>query len=396
MAGRSGAARVVLGDMGRLRQVLLNLVGNAFKFTSEGRILLQVIRLSGDEYEFAVSDTGVGIAPDRQSAIFQSFTQADNSTARRYGGTGLGLTISRALVTLMGGRIWVQSALGQGSTFRFTARLPMGAPASEPSACGQQSDVDLGLIQRLSLAPSNSLARTELRILVADDVPFNRELVGAFLERFPWHLDFASDGAEAVDRCATTDYDLVLMDIQMPGTDGYEATRQIRSLELSGGRPRVPIVAFTAYATGVEVTRCLSVGCDGHLAKPITRLSLVTAIGAFARRKIGEIEPVRSLSPAQGAPLGGSSEATLDKEIVHLVPEYLADCASRVAQVRRAVLRGELDIVAAHAHNLRGTGSSFGFPQITEWGSKIEQAAAAGDPAEVEREAAALQAYLDT
>jgi two-component system, sensor histidine kinase len=388
----SNAVGVVLGDMGRLRQVLLNLVGNAFKFTSAGRILLQVTRLSSDEYEFAVSDTGVGIAPERQSAIFQSFTQADNATTRSYGGTGLGLTISQALVALMGGHIWVQSAPGQGSTFRFTARLAMGVTASELPAA-PQSDQELSLLQRLSLAPPNSLARTELRLLVADDVSFNRELVSAFLERFPWRIDFASDGADAVEQCRNIDYDLVLMDIQMPGTDGYEATRLIRSMELSSGRRRAPIVAFTAHAMGAEVTHCLAAGCDGHLAKPITRLSLVAIVAAFARRKIcaphAVLPEAAILSP-------GASRAASDDEIAHLVPEYLADCARRVAEVRGAARRGELEEVAAQAHTLRGTGSSFGFPQITASAAKLENAVAARDLEWIEREAAALQIYLET
>ena len=380
-------AEGVVGDPGRLRQILLNLVGNAFKFTREGRILVQVFRLSHSEYEFEVSDSGVGIRADRQDAIFDSFTQADNSTTRRYGGSGLGLTISKALVELMGGRIWVQSALGQGSTFRFTAQLPpteenTELPAeSRPSAELRAAPVLLTPVPRLTALPS------DLRLLVVDDMPTNRELVAAFLDGYAWQLEFAGDGEEATQRCRSGDYDLVLMDIQMPGMDGYEATRRIRAWEHSAGRLPTPIVALTAHAMSTEVKRCLAAGCDGHLAKPITRSTLLDAIGEHARRRPAGM----SRAPTQGA-----SQVTPPSEIAELVPQYLAACQSQVVDLQRAIDRGDLDLVARHAHNLRGSGSSFGFPPITELGVRLEHALSARDLNQLKRDAAALQRYLET
>ncbi len=373
------------GDLGRLRQVLLNLVGNAFKFTKQGRILVQVFRLSGSEYEFEVSDTGIGIKPDRLDAIFESFTQADNSTTRRYGGSGLGLTISKALVELMGGRIWVQSTVGQGTTFRFTVQLPAEEHPSDMPEDSRPS-AELRVAPRVLTQPKLPPSLRDLRILVVDDVPHNRELVAAFLDSYPWHLDFAADGEEAIWRCRARRYDLVLMDVQMPGTDGYEATRRVREAETASGKPRTPIVAVTAHVMSDEVKRCLAAGCDGHLAKPITRASLLAAIEEFANRNEGE--PDRE--PAES----GASEAVPPSDIVQLVPQYLADCHARVNDVRAAIARGDFELVARHAHNLRGSGSSFGFPPITELGGRLEHAALARDVARLEREAAALERYL--
>ena len=380
------ASRVVIGDSGRLRQVLLNLVGNAFKFTHQGRILVQVFRLSTSEYEFEVSDTGVGIAPERQAAIFESFTQADNSTTRRYGGSGLGLTISKALVELMGGRIWVQSALGQGSTFRFTVQLPPQSDASELPVDSRPSD-ELRVAR--NVMRSEATARGRLSILVVDDVVHNRELVAAFLESFPWQLDFAGDGEEAVQRCSTNDYDLVLMDIQMPNVDGYEATQRIRAAEAQSGRARTPIIALTAHAMSTDVKRCLLAGCDGHLPKPITRIALTEAITMYARQPSEESNEPKPDS-------AGASAAEPPSELEALVPKYLADCQARVTEVLVAIDHGDFEQVARHAHNLRGSGSAFGFPPITELGGRLEHAASVRDMAQLQREAAALQRYLET
>ncbi|MEI9937577.1 MAG: ATP-binding protein [Pseudomonadota bacterium] len=381
----SSCDKTVIGDMGRLRQILLNLVGNAFKFTKDGRILLQAVQLSSTEFEFEVSDTGIGIGIERQSAIFSSFTQADNSHTRQYGGTGLGLTISKALVELMGGRIWVQSAPDQGSTFRFTVEL---SPAEGVAAQLLDSPEVRSAAHAVNSMPPDALAASPLRLLVADDVPYNRELVAAFLEKFPWQLDFASDGAEALNRWRASDYDLVLMDIQMPGTDGYEATQQIRAEELTEARPRVPIIAFTAHALQAEVTRCLTAGCDGHLAKPVTRLSLIACILRHARRN-------RALQ-GEPPPCAGASTAEPDPELAHLVPDYLADCRARLAEVRLSTGRGDFARVVWHAHNLRGSGSSFGFSPITEMGAQLEDAAHARNVTQLERHAASLQHYLDS
>jgi len=400
-------ARIVRGDGARLRQVLLNLLGNAFKFTQQGRIMLHVLQLSEHEYEFAVSDTGIGIPQDRLNAIFESFTQADNSTTRHYGGSGLGLTISKALVELMGGRIWVQSAVGQGSTFRFTLQLPRdqqdatalfsdqsqsgtmeAAPALPPS---ERDPSKSGPANGwLCLLPTDALAQPGVRFLVVEDVLFNRELVSGLLEGFPWRLDFAADGEEAVMRCQSSDYDLVLMDIQMPGVDGYQATERIRAMERESGRLPMPIVAVTAHALREEIARSLAAGCDGHLCKPITRSSLMNAICQHARRI--------ARAPSQSGTLlvRGASAASPPAEVAHLAARFLESCRSMLAELNQAVAEGNFELICRHGHRLRGSGGAFGFAPVTELGGQIEDAGRRRELENIRRGIAALGHYLDT
>ena len=406
---------LVLGDASRLRQVLINIVGNAFKFTLKGDITLRVVGLPSGTYQFEVSDTGVGIAQDRLGAIFDSFTQADSSTTRRYGGSGLGLSISKGLVELMGGRISVHSTLGQGTTFRFSVRLPevpghasdegmhtsssrWRLAATEPpgSAGSHGAKAD----ETISFLPGDRLASSDLRILVVEDVAFNRELISALLENFPWKIDMAGDGAEAVRKVTESHYDLVLMDIQMPEMDGYEATVRIRRLEREGGLPRLPIVALTAYAMRVEVERCLQAGCDRHIAKPVTRAALLYAIFQLIPKQGG---PASTSAASQtgapeasqpSAPSKPDSARAPDPEIQHLVPRYLEACRAQVEELGLAIGRGDLEIARRHGHTLRGSGGSFGFDKITELGARIEDAARKGDIASLKRDTDELRRIL--
>ena len=247
---------VVLGDAARLRQVLLNLLSNAVKFTEQGYVAVDVSLAgrSGDlaELRFSVQDTGIGIPAEMQEAIFQPFTQADSSTTRRYGGTGLGLSICHRLVTLMGGQLHLKSEPQYGSAFSFIVRLPIAAVAESAASA---TDCRLPRSQR------------RLRILVAEDNPINRKVASRLLERMGHQVDTAWDGQQAVTAVERTEYDLVLMDCQMPNMDGYEATLAIRRLE--HGR-RLPIVAMTANATAEDRQRCLDAGMDDFLAKPVS------------------------------------------------------------------------------------------------------------------------------
>jgi signal transduction histidine kinase/ActR/RegA family two-component response regulator len=250
----------VVGDLHRLRQVLLNLLSNAVKFTERGYVSLEVSLASRRddlaEIGFAVSDTGIGIPAEMHDAILAPFTQADSSTTRRYGGTGLGLTISNRLVTLMKGTLELKSEPGRGSTFSFTVRLPITAAPE-------------------SLARENLCRLTRslrgLRILVAEDNPVNRRVAIALLEGMGHHVDAASDGEEAVAAIERTEYDLVLMDCQMPRLDGYAATRAIRRMER--GR-RIPIVAMTANVMADDRQRCVEGGMNDFLAKPVSKRQL--------------------------------------------------------------------------------------------------------------------------
>jgi len=252
----------LIGDALRLQQVLLNLLGNALKFTDEGAVGLEVSAEPSTGIDvllkFEVKDTGIGIPPEKQETIFEAFTQADGSVARRFGGTGLGLTISSRLVALMGGRIRVESVPGIGSCFQFTARFQVVETVAVPA---------------LPPAPAEHAPPKQtcgpLRILLAEDNPVNQLLAVKLLEKHGHVVALAGNGKEAVDAIAAGgEFDLVLMDVQMPEVSGYEATRQIREMERGTAR-HIPIIAMTAFAMAEDRERCLAAGMDSYISKPI-------------------------------------------------------------------------------------------------------------------------------
>ncbi len=279
--------RVLRGDAGRLRQILLNLVVNALKFTETGSVRVQVDRVArpGDAVtlRFAVSDTGIGITEQAQQRLFEEFSQVSQPEDRRFGGTGLGLAISKRIVAAMGGEIGVQSAPGHGSTFWFTATLPVGS--------AEVSDGPTSL--DAPLAP--------LRILVAEDNRMNQQVALGLLQRQGHQVDLVADGRAAVAAVGARDYDVVLMDVHMPGMDGLEATRQIR--QLPGDRGRVPIIALTASVMRDETEHCLAAGMNAQLPKPIDPIALATAVSHHARA-VGGAGPARA-TPAAGPDVAG-------------------------------------------------------------------------------------------
>jgi signal transduction histidine kinase/ActR/RegA family two-component response regulator len=258
----------ILGDEGRLRQVLLNLLSNALKFTSQGTVSVEArTDDAGRRLVLTVADTGIGMAPEMQHRIFESFVQADESIARRFGGTGLGLPICRQLVALMGGSISVESSPGHGSL--FTVDLPC-RPVAEPVPSGA--------------GPAGDSPPGALRILVADDAPTMRILLEALLTRDGHKCDLVDNGSDALIAAQTRDYDAVLMDVQMPRLDGLEATRRIR--EGGGARSRVPIVFVTASAMAGDEERFLAAGGDGYVSKPVAPDLLRAALARSLVRRL--------------------------------------------------------------------------------------------------------------
>jgi signal transduction histidine kinase/CheY-like chemotaxis protein/uncharacterized protein YdeI (BOF family) len=271
----------LLGDAGRLRQVLLNLGGNAVKFTDKGEVFIAVAVDRRDqsvvELRFTVRDSGMGIPQEKLEAIFAPFEQVDHSTTRKSGGTGLGLTISRRLVELMGGTIRAESAVNQGSTFRFTARF--GLAERPPTATGPDSPVD-----------QLAAAARPLRVLVAEDNRVNQRLVERVLSKQGHTVVLVGDGEQAVCAARSAPFDLILMDVEMPGMDGLTATRAIRE---STGSPHVPIIALTARAMQQDEAECRSAGMDGYLAKPVDINDLLRLAGQIA----GQTESPIAISP---------------------------------------------------------------------------------------------------
>jgi len=262
-----GAVEPVSGDGPRLRQVLLNLLSNALKFTTQGGVTLRLAQQPAGNGDVAlrvsVTDTGIGISPENQVAVFERFNQADASVSRRFGGTGLGLAICKRIVELMGGTIGVQSREGRGSTFWIELQLPLAVGALAPDAELAVAELD-----------------RPLRLLLVEDVAVNRELVRVILESFDIEIDTATNGAEAIDAVGRAVYDLVLMDVQMPVMDGLTAAAHIRALPDAALR-RLPIIAMTANVLPEQVQRCLDAGMNSHLGKPINPAALLEAIAAW-------------------------------------------------------------------------------------------------------------------
>ncbi|HZF10550.1 MAG TPA: response regulator [Thermoanaerobaculia bacterium] len=265
----------LLGDEGRLRQVVLNLVGNAIKFTRQGQVTVELSK-DGERdgrvgVHAVVRDTGIGIPKDRQEVIFEPFTQADGSTTRRFGGTGLGLTISSQLVALMGGRMWVESELDRGSAFHFT--ISVGLLAGDAATTAPRPVAE-------PLPPVPAAGRP-LRVLLAEDNAINQRLVAAILKKRGHTVVTVENGREALAAVGRNALDVALMDVQMPEMDGFEATAAIRAAELGTGR-HLPIVALTARAFEGDREVCLAAGMDAYLAKPIHASELLAVLATLA------------------------------------------------------------------------------------------------------------------
>jgi signal transduction histidine kinase/CheY-like chemotaxis protein len=272
----------VVGDQLRLQQVLINLIGNAVKFTEGGKVAVRVTvgRATSDgkrEFTFAVTDTGIGIPNDKKGLLFQAFSQVDDTHTRKYGGTGLGLAISREIVELMGGTITFTSEEGVGSTFSFTI------PLAEAS---RESDT-LSAAEPLTPETITSAQEEERmpRLLLADDDPTIRQVLGLMLKRANYNLDVAEDGLKAIEMWEQGGYDLVLMDIQMPRLNGFEATSFIREKERERGC-RIPIVAMTAHASKEDEQRCHDAGMDAFISKPIDFKKTLQVIGDIINEKM--------------------------------------------------------------------------------------------------------------
>ncbi len=260
--------RILEGDQGRLRQVIVNLIGNAIKFTDRGEVRLEVSCKSKSQSTcmllFSVRDTGIGIPADKQARIFEDFQQADRSTTRNHGGTGLGLAISSRLVDLMGGRIELDSAPGRGSTFHFTVRFPV----VESPDHAAELDVTSNRPHSNASTQKTESPLNSVRVLLAEDNKVNQTLAMRLLEKLGCHVTVVDNGRHAIDALAENEFDIILMDVEMPEMDGISATKEIRRRE-QDSKQHIPIVAVTAHAIVGDRERCLEAGMDDYLSKPV-------------------------------------------------------------------------------------------------------------------------------
>jgi signal transduction histidine kinase/DNA-binding NarL/FixJ family response regulator len=363
----------VIGDAGRLRQVLINLLGNAVKFTPTGDVRVQAGVDDADAHHVmlrvTVTDTGIGVAPEALARIFEPFEQADQSTARRFGGTGLGLAICRQLVELMGGRIEARSEPGRGSTFAFTVRVARAAETSVAAPIAEQP------------APQWSGL-----VLIAEDHGVNQMVIAQMLEQRGLVADLAATGLEAVTRWSQAAYDLVLMDCRMPEMDGYEATREIRRRELPSRR--TPIVALTADALPADRERCYAAGMDAHLAKPLRAADLDQVLARF----LGG----RASSATEGGDVMAEVRRVMRGKFEVVAREYLEDAGRSLAAMRAAHAKGDAHTIGELAHRLKGSSGLVGASAVAQVCAQIghDTGSAGAMIAELEREVARARDQL--
>ncbi len=361
--------RALSGDPGRLRQVLLNLISNAIKFTERGQVEVRAALVAQQNrtvrIRFEIEDTGIGISDSARPKLFQKFSQVDSSVARRYGGTGLGLAVCKSLVDLMAGDIGVESQFGKGSTFWFEVSLA-------------ESTGTLGRAQ-----PTAAPRRTGVPMLVVDDNPVNSRLLVALLSRLGHSADVVDTGWKAVDAARKGSYSLVLMDVQLPGLDGYEAAAQIRALP--GRKGEVPIVAVTADAGESDRERYRHSAINDFVLKPIDSRELGTVVRRWAGATVGrEDAPLPAASSAIDEIIDTTVVGALAARIGaiktgELVDLYVTDLRDRIGRVTDAVTARDVNALRREAHDLRSTSGSLGLTRLFALGEAIQAATLEGN-----------------
>ncbi|MBF0104643.1 MAG: response regulator [Deltaproteobacteria bacterium] len=384
------ASRVPLlyqGDPGRIRQIIINLVNNAIKFTKKGDVRLR-ISLDSEDKEYAhlrfdVTDTGIGISQEKQQTLFQAFTQADATTTREYGGTGLGLAISKELVHLMGGEIGCKSDEGKGSTFWFVIRLK-----KQIKNITQEEELALEPASKYKLPNTSASAVTrdklkKYRILLAEDNLINQKITLNMLEHFGFKADVVSDGREVVEALTQSRYDLVLIDCQMPGMDGFEATRIIRCSDLEN--KNIPIIALTAHALKGARETCLEAGMSDYLSKPVDPNDLSDVLQKWLLSSESSGADGDTPSQASDGTVIFDREGLLrramgNEEIANKLTEsYVKDMPKKMQELKKVVDDNDSVKILLNVHNIHGTSATIGAVKIQKTAAHMEAAGQAGD-----------------
>lgn len=403
------------GDAARIRQILTNLIGNAIKFTHQGRVALYcVVEPVETEIEtsetkpvlvcFRVVDTGIGISREQQEKLFERFTQADNSATREFGGTGLGLAICKQLIEMMGGHISVHSIPNMGSDFSITLPLKM-IRASDPrclqSVSNKENSLAIPTSQESLYQDNNEPSWSGKKVLVVEDNPTNQLVAQGVLNKYGFQVDVADNGEEAVEMVTKIKYDLILMDCQMPIMDGYEATRRIRENEMIQGiepASALPIVALTAHVLPDEKKACLDAGMSDYLSKPIIRAQMVSVLSKWlpfssptqTRETDESVVPTVTRTEAGISPIQEAAQIfdieSMRTQLMH-DPElikttlniYLQVCDNDIAELQQSIMNEEEAETARLAHRIKGASASVGGAAMQQLALQLEQAAKAND-----------------
>ncbi len=372
------------GDPGHLRQILTNLAGNAIKFTASGEVEVRVTLVAETPEEallrFAVRDTGPGIPSDQLDRLFDKFSQLDSSATRQYGGTGLGLALSKQLAELMGGEIGVTSEAGKGSEFWFTAHLGkrVGASLRRPISSRHNQP-------RVTLKPING---RRARILLAEDNITNQLVAQSILNKLGLRADAVANGAEAVKALESLPYDLVLMDVQMPEMDGFEATRQIRHTQSAVRNHQVPIIAMTAHALRGDREKCLQAGMDDYVPKPVSPHSLAAVLKKWLPKETLQDQPPMPTPAPSNDPqpvavfdhAGMMARLMHDDSLVRKVAQcFLLDAPLQISAIEGHLVSGDAEAAARQAHSLKGAAANVGGEHLREIALQLERTATTGD-----------------
>ncbi len=381
--------RTLCGDPFRLRQILVNLIGNAIKFTEYGSISVNVFcqEQTTDKImlRFHVADTGIGIPENAHASLFNQFVQVDTGDSRRYGGTGLGLAISKRLANLMGGEIGVNSRFGEGSEFWFTAQLETAHDTAVHPA--EVFSDNLSNAARKNTPTDVGQKPDKAKILVAEDGEINRLVVTAMLGKAGYQVEVAQDGMKAFEAALSGDYDLILMDVQMPEMDGYQATSAIRGLP-DPKKAQVPILAFTANALQEDRNACLAAGMNDFISKPVEKDRLLASIAHWLRKDANK-QPSTSASgnAAQDlnvlldeSALQSLSAQTDDKTMKETVAIFFADTAHRVERLTQTLDAKNLQALGFEAHSIKSAAMTLGALRLATACRTIEQACNDGNP----------------